>query len=267
MCLLFKIIFSVFLFVCTTSAGFAQTNVPILVYHNFDPIKSGSMTVTPNRFEMQLNWMLKKGYTVIPLQTLVNYLLGKISAIPAKSVVITIDDGRKSVDTYLLPIVQKYKIPVTLFIFPQVISHASYALTWDDLKSLQKTGLFDIQDHTYWHPNFKQEKKRLSKTAYIKLVHTQLVTSKKVLEEKLNSKITLLAWPFGIYDADLERDAKNAGYLMAFSIKARPANRQEASMAMPRYMIIADQSMKMFEMIVQGRSFSKKSPAYPKDNE
>ena len=240
----------------TSANTFANSgmSVPILVYHNFDPVKPGSMTVTPNRFETQLNWMLKNGYTVIPLQTLVNYLLGKTSTIPEKSVVITVDDGRKSVDTYLLPIVKKYHIPVTLFIFPQVISHAPYALTWEDLKSLQNTGLFDIQDHTYWHPNFKQEKKRLSQAAYIKLVHTQLVTSKKVLEEKLGIKITLLAWPFGIYDANLEKDAKNAGYLMAFSIKARPANRTENAMSMPRYMIIADQNMKMFETIVRRQS-------------
>ncbi len=247
-----RFILTVFLFLAGITSTYATIHIPILVYHNFDPIKPGSMTITPNRFETQLKWMLQNGYTVIPLQTLVNYLLGKTSSIPEKSVVITVDDGRKSVDSYLLPIVQKYKIPVTLFIFPQVISHAPYALTWEDLQSLQKTGLFTIEDHTYWHPNFKQEKKHLSASAYAKLVHTQLVTSRTVLEKKLNINITLLAWPFGIYDTALEKDAKNAGYLMAFSIKARPANRLEPLMAMPRYMIVADQSMAMFEKIVRG---------------
>ena len=112
--------------------------------------------------------------------------------------------------------------------------------------------MFDIQGHTYWHPNFKQEKKRLSPTAYEKLVNVQLAGSKKVLEEKLNTKITLLAWPYGIYDKYLKQEAANAGYTMAFSIDDRSANKSENMMSQPRYMISEHQSMKTFADIVNG---------------
>ncbi len=229
-------------------------NVPILVYHNMDPVKRGSMTISTAKFEAQLQWLKANGYTVIPLMQLVNYLQKKISSIPLKSVVITDDDGREAVYKYMLPIVKKYNIPVTLFIFPMVISHAPYALTWEQLTYLQKTGLFDIQGHTYWHPNFKQERKHLSQSAYQKLVTTQLVTSKKIIDEKLSTHITLLAWPFGIHDAYLEQQAAKDGYVMAFSIAARHANRSANPMAVPRYMIIEDQSMAMFASIIRGHA-------------
>lgn len=242
-----------------TTASANTNGVPILVYHNIDPTKAGSMTLSTKKFAAQMQWLKDHGYTVIALKELVRYLQGDRQTLPSKSVVITDDDGRQSVYTHMLPIIRKYHAPVTLFIYPMVISHAHYAMTWGELKTLQHTGLFDIEDHTYWHPNFKQDKKKMSAAAFEKMVHVQLVTSKDVLEKKLGTKITLLAWPFGIHDAYLEQQAQKAGYLMAFSINARLAHKSENVMAMPRYMIIQDQSMQTFEAIVEGRS-SKLNP-------
>lgn len=226
-------------------------NVPILTYHNFNPTVPGSMSITPELFEKQLKWIKENGYTVIPLKDLVTYLQGKDIALPPKPVVITADDGWESVYTYMLPLIRKYNIPVTLFIYPITISHGVHALTWDQLKELMKTGLFDIQGHTYWHPNFNQEKKKLSTAKYEKLVHVQLFNSKKILEDKLGVKITLLAWPFGIYDNYLEQEAEKAGYMMAFSIDDRHTAKSEKAMAQPRYMIKGGQSLKSFAAIMK----------------
>jgi peptidoglycan/xylan/chitin deacetylase (PgdA/CDA1 family) len=226
--------------------------VPILVYHNFNPTVPGSMSITPERFASQLKWLKDNGYTVIPLKDLVSSLEGKNISLPPKSVVITADDGWESVYVYMLPLVRQYHIPVTLFIYPETISHGVHAMTWNQLEELQKTGLFDIQGHTYWHPNFKQEKRHLSATAYQKLVHVQLYNSKDILEKKLGTPITLLAWPFGIYDNYLEQEAAKAGYVMAFSIDGRPTKSSEKPMSQPRYMIVEGQSMKTFAAIVRG---------------
>lgn len=239
-------------FSCAILAANHTINIPILCYHNFNPVKPGSMNLTPQRLEAQLKWLKDNGYTIIPLKEAVAYLKGERATLPTKSVVITADDGWQSVYTYMLPIVKKYNIPVTLFIYPQTISQGKHAMTWEELKELQRTGLFDIQGHTYWHPNFKQEKRRLSPAEYDKFVTVQLVKSKKILEEKLGTPVTLLAWPFGIYDNYLEQQAEKAGYTMAFSIDARTANKNYAPMAQPRFMIIESQSMKNFAAIVNG---------------
>jgi peptidoglycan/xylan/chitin deacetylase (PgdA/CDA1 family) len=243
---------------CVLAADDTPAGVPILVYHTFDPVKKGIMTISTHKFEAQMQWLKDNGYTFIPLQEAVDYLSGKRDSLPPKPVVITVDDGRETVYTYLMPVAKKFHMPVTLFIYPQVISHAAYALTWDQLKTLQNTGLFDVQDHTYWHPNFKQDKKHMTQSAYEKMVHVQLVTSKAVLEKKLGIHVTLLAWPFGIYDSYLENEAKKAGYVMAFSIDARHATREDRKMAEPRYMIIEGQTMKTFEAIMRGRMQPKK---------
>jgi peptidoglycan/xylan/chitin deacetylase (PgdA/CDA1 family) len=226
-------------------------NIPILCYHNLNPTTRGSMNLTPTVFEAQLKWLKDNGFTIIPLKDAVEYLQGKRESLPSKAVVITADDGWQSVYTYMLPLIKKYNYPITLFIYPQTISTGKHAMTWDELKELQKTGLFDIQGHTYSHPNFKHEKKRLSASGYEKFVTTELVKSKSILEEKLGSRITLLAWPFGIYDTYLENAAAKAGYVMAFSIDARSANKSFRPMAQPRFMIVDGQSMKTFATIVK----------------
>lgn len=225
-------------------------NIPILCYHNLNPVKPGSMNLTPKKFEEQIKWIKDNGYTIVPLKDVVAYLQGKDVTLPAKPVVVTADDGWKSVYTYMLPIVQKYNFPVTLFIYPQTISSGKNAMTWEELKSLQQTGLFDIQAHTYGHPNFKQEKKRRSVESYDKFVKTELESSRKILDEKLGIKVTLLAWPFGIYNDYLEKQAADAGFEMAFTIDARSANRSFAPMAQPRYMIVDGLSAKTFYSIV-----------------
>lgn len=245
------------LFIITTtftSLTFAENiiNIPILCYHNFNPTVPGMMNLTPQRFEEQLKWIKANGFTVIPLKDAVEYLQGSRASLPAKSIVITADDGWQSVYHYMLPLVKKYNVPVTLFIYPETISKGQHALTWDELKELQQTGLFDIQGHTYGHPNFKQERKAHSQAEYEKLVNVELVNSKKILEEKLGKKITLLAWPFGIYDSYLEQEAAKAGYTMAFSIDARTANRHYRSMAQPRFMILEGHTMKMFSDKLNG---------------
>jgi peptidoglycan/xylan/chitin deacetylase (PgdA/CDA1 family) len=235
-------------------SSFAQptVNIPILCYHNLNPVKPGSMNMTPKRFDGQLQYLKDNGYTIIPLKVAVEYLQGKRSSVPSKAIVITADDGWKSVYTYMLPIIKKHNVPVTLFIYPQTISEGKNAMTWEDLKELQQTGLFDIQSHTYDHPNFKKTKRRLSAASYEKYVDMQLTKSKKILEEKMGKQITLLAWPFGIYDDYLEQHAAKAGYDMAFSIDYRSANKSYKPMAQPRFMIIEAQTMQTFTSIAKG---------------
>ncbi len=244
------------LFFITGSIAVADNSVtvPILVYHVLNPTIPSSMTITPERFESQVKWLKENGYTVIPLKQLVSYLQGKDVTLPAKPIVITADDGWKSDYTYMYPIVRKYNIPITLFIYPGTISQGKNALTWDQLKELMKTGLFDVQDHTFTHPNFKQEKKHMSQEAYEQFVHRELFDSKKVLEDKLGIKIDFLAWPFGIYDSYLEQQAAKAGYTMAFTIDFRNSSRIYRPTAQPRYMIVDSQNIKMFEAIVEGKA-------------
>ena len=251
-------------FYCTTTWAAEEAAVPVLCYHRFGPTKADGMTVTTKVFEAQMKWLKDNGYTVIPMRTLVNYLRGQGPPPPPKSVVITADDAHKTVYSDMWPVVRKYKMPVTLFIYPSCVSnpHAPYAMSWQQLAELQKTGMFDMQSHTFWHPNFKKEKKKLKPEEYQKLVDTQLKKSKAILEKKFGTTVDLLAWPFGIYDDELEKDAAKAGYVVAFSIDRRHASKAEKITSQPRYLMTNGDGTKNFAAIIEGRAQEKGHKTY-----
>lgn len=209
----------------------------ILLYHRFGASVTDSMTIRTTTFRTQLEYLKQHGYPIVPLRTIVSYRLGKGPAPPARAVAITADDGHISVYRDMLPLVREYKIPVTLFIYPSAISNASYGMTWDQLAELQRTGLFDIQSHTYWHPNFKTEKRRLSPAAYQSFLNTQLTKPRTVLKNKLGVNADLLAWPFGIYDDELLATAAQSGYVAAFTIDRRLVAPGDRIMALPRFLV------------------------------
>lgn len=229
-----------------------RVQVPILLYHRFGPVVADGMTVTTPVFESHLKYLKGNGYTVIPLRQLVDYFFRKGPPPPRRSVVIVADDGHKTVYSDMFPLVRRYRIPVTLFIYPSAISNASYAMTWDQLRELKKTGLFDIQSHTYWHPNFKKDRKRMTTSDYEKSVDMQLRKSKERLERELSVKVDMLAWPFGIYDDELMSKARTYGYIAAFTIERHHANAQDNSMALPRYIVVDADRGKLFESLLRG---------------
>ena len=230
-----------------TAAG-----VPILLYHRLGPTVADSMTMTTATFESHLKYLKENGYTVIPLRRLIDWYQKKAPAPPPKSVVIVEDDAHKTVYSDMLPLVKKYNVPVTVFIYPSAVSNAKYAMTWEQIRELKKTGLFDFQSHTYWHPNFKREKKKLKPADYDKLVETQLKKAKDKIEKEVGTKVDLLAWPFGIYDDQLIQKATAAGYIATFSIERRHATASDSILKLPRYLLIASDNQKALAQVLAG---------------
>jgi peptidoglycan/xylan/chitin deacetylase (PgdA/CDA1 family) len=251
--ILFTILFVILLLILSPLGllpAWGEVHVPILLYHRFGIAATDSMTITTLLFESQLKYLRDHGYKVIPLRELTDYYLGKRQPPQPRSVVITVDDGHISVYRDMLPLVRKYTIPVTLFIYPSAISNASYAQTWGQLREMKETGFFDFQSHTFWHPNFKKEKKRLKPAEYESFVSMQLKKSKEKLEKELNVRVNMLAWPFGIYDDDLLHKAKEAGYVAAFTMERHPASTLDHVMALPRYLITNRETVRTFATIM-----------------
>lgn len=208
--------------------------VTVLVYHRFAQDAHGATTVRVTTFEAQLRFLAEHGYHIVPLREVVDWWRGAKTALPSKPVAITVDDGHRSVYDTLLPVVLQQRFPVTLFVYPSAISRASYALTWDQLRALKRSGWFDIQSHTFWHPNFTQERKRLSPAAFQRFARWQLEVSRQRIMAQTSSRVDMLAWSYGIHDDELEALAADAGYVAAFTLEARRAGHDENLFALPR---------------------------------
>lgn len=89
-------------------------NVLSLYFHN----------PTYDSFEKVVNWLLKHNYTFISADTLVAFIKGE-HKFKSKAVFISFDDGWQS-NIALLPIIEKYNIPVTIFIASEPLSSGNY---------------------------------------------------------------------------------------------------------------------------------------------
>ncbi|MCO5398861.1 polysaccharide deacetylase family protein [Ralstonia soli] len=214
-----------------------ERRVVVLVYHRFASTVDSTMTVRMQTFEAHLHAIEAAGYRVVPLADILSWHEGKQDALPARAVAITVDDGHRSVYATLWPALRGRAIHVTLFVYPSAISNASYAMTWAQLRELAGTGQFDVQSHTYWHPNFRVEQAHRSTEDFSKFARDQLRRAKVRIEAEVGAPVHVLAWPFGIHDPELERMAREEGYTAGFTLDAQPLQKSLPAMALPRYLI------------------------------
>ena len=230
----------------------------VLVYHRFAQSESGTNTVKTATLQAQLRSLSSHGYRIVPLRSALDCLSGGVSPYPLM-VAITADDGHRSVYSEMFPIIKEERIPVTLFVYPSAISRVPYALTWEQLLEMQSSGLIDIESHTYWHPDFRREKRRLSPEQYASFIAFQLTRSKEVLEQKLHHRVDFLAWPFGVSDSDLKRAAAKAGYIGAFAYSGGEINEHSDRFALPRVPVSEQDRGRAFEVLLR-RKIESKSP-------
>lgn len=239
-----------------TAMGDPQTprafSVPVLCYHQFGEHVLSTLMVSEATLEGQLRSLVNGGFTVIPARRIVERWLGQTSSLPERPIAITIDDGYKSIYSIFFPLALKYRIPATIFIYPSAISVLHFALTWEQIAEMQASGLIDVQSHSYTHPNMSLEEHRLSGPAFDQFIRRELDLSRQVIEAQCGRRCDLLAWPYGVYDAELKQDARRAGYIAAFGIGRRPATPADDILALPRYVITESNRDSSFERIVRG---------------
>jgi peptidoglycan/xylan/chitin deacetylase (PgdA/CDA1 family) len=191
----------------------ATTTIPILVYHKVGQLETSNASNTQKYsrkfdvqvdvFENQMKYIVEQGYTPLTIQELITK--EKSNTLPTKPIVITFDDGWRSQYENALPILVKYHINGTFYIYTGVIGSPFY-MTWDDLNDLVKSNM-EIGDHTKTHP-------RLTKIDPSKL-DDELVKSKNTLEKNLHVSVTDFAYPYGDYNSKIVQAVKDAGYTSA----------------------------------------------------
>ena len=200
-----------------------NANVIVLCYHRFEDLPKDYLAIRPSEFETQMQGLKDSGFTVIPLRDFLAYRRGE-KDIPAKSAVITIDDGYVSAYDVAWPILKKFNYPFTMFVYVQYIGTGGKSVSWDQLAEMRDAGV-DIGCHSWSHQNLHgrgftnkiaaADFKRLGYDAWL---HREIVESKQVLEKNLGIKVDTFTYPFGIYNQKARDLVKEAGYEAAFTV-------------------------------------------------
>jgi len=198
-----------------TSKGY-QT-VPVLSYHHFSLDRTDKLTVTKSTFEEQMKFLKDRGYRVITLDQLFDFLEFK-GQIPKKSVVINIDDGWRSTYDITFPILKKYGYPATLFVYTDLIVGSEKTLSWDLIQEMANNGM-DIQCHTKTHRRLTTIDQKESFKEYFEAIEKELSACEAMIKKKLNKEVKYLAYPYGDTNPLVIELLKKHGYRGAFTIK------------------------------------------------
>ena len=126
------------------------TRVAVLGYHNFskDAPVSEMMMRTAD-FREQMEYIRKEGLTVISMQEFLEWRFGARD-LPAKCVLITLDDGWRSVYTEAYPILKEYKYPFTIFLYTDFMSGRGDSMSPTMIREMMKHGA-TVGSHSVHH--------------------------------------------------------------------------------------------------------------------
>ena len=190
--------------------------LPVVMYHHLmkDQSRLGDYIISPAQFEEDLLYIQKCGYTTISVFELMDHQFNGAS-LPEKPILITFDDGNESVYAYAYPLLKKYNMKAVVSIIgkhtdfysePETPNDVSYAnLTWDQLREMKQSGVFEIGNHTY---NMHEDgtkgtrygiriKKGESPEDYRKAILEDVGGLSIEMNEQLGESPTIFAYPFG----------------------------------------------------------------------
>ena len=206
--------------------SYPEPTVPVLGFHgildhqNNKPISNlvtEEMNYSKQELEKLLESLILNDYWFLSTQDLYYFFLTKSQVIPSgyrrkKPIMLTFDDGYKSVHTKLLPILlkleKKYgtKVQIVLFINPsrlgQRASDSKTHLSCQELREGLQKGFYDIQSHGLNHRD-------LTKLARREII-SELLQARTILrrctqdldpQQKVASHF---AYPYGAYNKQVE---------------------------------------------------------------
>ena len=213
--------------------------VPVLYYHSVKESADNEVTITPEMLRAELKYIHDEGYVTLTISQLKAYILNN-SSIPEKSILITFDDGYMDNYYNAFPILKDFNMVATVFCITSELD-GSYYLSKDAIKEMSAYGI-DIESHTVNHPH-------LNKMDYNKQLE-QLTKSKKALEEITGKEINSIAYPFGDFNDDSLKAAKDAGYTLGFTTKLGLSDRSDNPFTLDRIYISSKYDMNTFKELL-----------------
>lgn len=153
-------------------------NIPVVYYHSIGPKNKNwvqnHLTLEIPYFEDQLK-MISRNFQTITLKEFWEARNG-LRKIPKNALVITLDDGYLDNWVWAFPYLKKYNLKATLFASSEFVDKKTKIrpiadpdkpvekqidklenwgfLSWEEMREMEKSGLFDIQSHTMTHTKY-----------------------------------------------------------------------------------------------------------------
>ncbi|BCU78689.1 polysaccharide deacetylase family protein [Luteolibacter sp. LG18] len=229
------------------------TRISVLGYHELSETQpETAMRIRTSKFRKQMETIRQLGITVISLDDYLAWKRGQ-KTLPERCILITLDDGWKSVYTDAYPILKEYNYPFVLYLYKEYVDIGGKSMSTAMIEEMQKNGAA-IGSHSVSHPFPAVVKSHAKKGPddYDAFLRNQLGESKRFLEGKFNCKVTTYAYPGGYHTDEMFKLADEFGYDNLFTVIPGKVKRSTPGMTVPRYMIFGNND-KIFDLAVSFR--------------
>lgn len=238
------------------AAARARPEIRVLTYHRFGPSLRDPFCVSAPYFAKHIAWLAAKQLAV-SLTDVEAYIRGQ-KVLKRGSVLVTIDDGFRSVAKLALPILKDHGVPAVAFVTSGNIGRRALEmnlqgetpeedyLNWDELNLLLENGIA-IGSHAHTHRSMG----RISQSE----AKVEALRSKEILEHHLKTQITSFAYPFGTrsdFNASIADTLRQCGYRSAFTSQHGIIRPGMDAWVLPRIKIEGGEGPWMFPLIAGG---------------
>jgi len=200
-------------------------------------------------------WLQANRWTAIGLDDLERARSGT-RPLPDRAVLLTFDDGYRSLYTRVYPLLLAYKLPAVAALVgswmagparetarrgDDLIPGSNRLISWDEAREMARSGLVEFVSHSYdlhrSHPANPQGGELPApdsraydpatgyetESAYRQRIRADLERSRDQLQKELGVAPKALAWPFGRYTQAAREEAAAAGYRFLLTLDPEPA--------------------------------------------
>lgn len=178
-----------------------------------------NLSVTPAAFRTQVELLMGAGFELVTVAELAQRAGG--GRPPAGLAALSFDDGMDNNHSVLLPILQEYGIPATVYVTTGIIGQPNpwlapganaRMMTEAELADLVAAGI-ELGAHTVTHPDMSL----LDQAGCVR----EMAESRRVLQDRFDVPALTFAYPFCRYGPDAVAAAREAGFTAAVTCEGR----------------------------------------------
>lgn len=244
-----QIVLSVFLLAATAHAE-PEEKLTVLSYHEIANAKEALIpdyAVTPTMFVRQIDWLRNNGFKFVSVDDVLADEAGT-RPLPDKAVLITFDDGYRSVYDHAWPILKMFRIPAVVAVvgsweddkvevnFDGKEIPRDKLMTWTQLREMADTGLVEIGSHSFdlhhglqGNPQGNMQPAATTRrwltagryedeATYRKRVEADLKMSAADIRKHIGRSPRVIAWPYGRYNSTLRDLAVKHGMVLGLTL-------------------------------------------------
>jgi peptidoglycan/xylan/chitin deacetylase (PgdA/CDA1 family) len=235
--------------------------IPILLYHSVSDRPTGDFgpfTVSRSQFAAHLDRLLAQGFEALTIGQLIEQVRAGLP-LPARTAVITVDDGFADFTANAWPELCKRGMNATLYVTAGLIGgtakwlaplHAAQLPMLDhhQLVDLAAQGC-EIGAHSLSHPHLDCLPRDQAAR--------EIRQSKDILEQILGQPVGSFAYPHGYYDQEVRQMVVDSGYSSASAVKDALSHADDDQFALARITVNSDFDESKIDRVLAGEDVAR----------